>query len=502
MSQKSTKAQEGATTSISFRFDGGLNYSESPSNIADNELCRAYNIIYNASTGTPETRPGTTCVTAAALAHPIQKIFNYEKSAASKWLVCASYGKLYYLDVDAWVEIGNLTDTTTIPAFLTFNTYLLIADGGTNLKKWDGSTLTSLSDGLTATAIAEIGGRVVINSKVDPDLVTFSGMENETMWDTADLTNPAIGLRAGFGDNMMVNAFGVFGTDLIVSKRGDSEKRMYRISTAGVPTEWTVSKLSSNNCAQNAHSIVGAFNNIFFVDTNGFKSIKGVTEYGDLQVESTGDRVNVAFKDTACREMTYIPMFSAIWYFAGDKIYAYHRINDRPAFTELNFVQGQINSMIQIADKIYLAGENGYLYLMDGVSETDEAAPGVFSGYQTLMMSKRLAFPAGAIIKRTTVAFKAVALVGGTSTLIKSVSSEGTRIVLKNVTALVAAEELYDATEDLAVAVTPLANFAGTAWSEVSTNRVRGTTLQFQIDSANGRFGVENLTAELALVGG
>ena len=503
MSQKSTKAQDGATTAISFRFDGGLNYAQSPSQIADNELTRAYNIIYNASTGTPETRPGTVCVTAAALPAPIRKIYYYEKDATYKWLLAVSGTKLYYLNVNAWVEIGTdiIASATVTPAFITYNTYLLIADGSTNLRKWDGTTLTSLTDGLNATAMTEIGARVVINSSVDPDLVTFSGIENETMWDTADLTNPAIGLRAGFGDNMAVNCFGTFGTDLIVSKRGDAEKRIYRINTADVPTNWNVSKLSANNCAQNAHCMIGAFNNVFFVDTNGFKSIKGVTEYGDLQIEGTGDKVNTAFKDRTCLEMTYIPMFSAIWYFAGDRIYAYHSIAGKAAFTELNFAQGAINSLIQAGDVLYLAGANGYLYKMDGTAETDEVTPSVFSGYQTLLVTKRYNYPQGGIVKRTAVEFKPTAITGNTPAYIKAIDAEGAKTLLRTVNVLVETQELYDATQDLDIALTSLGAIAGTAWVETSTNRVRGNSLQFQIDSASGRFGIEGLQAEIALVG-
>lgn len=503
MGMKSSKAQQGAVSPIQIKFDGGLNYSQSPSQIADNELTRALNLVYNSQTGTPETRSGTSCVTATPLASPILKIYYYEKSATEKWLVCASGGKLYYLDVGAWVEIGSLNDSTTVPTFLTFNTYLLIADGGTNLKKWNGSVLSSLSDGLSATAIAEIGARVVINSKSDPDLVTFSGVEDETMWDTADLTNPAIGIRAGFGDNMLVNGFAQFGTDLIVSKRGDSEKRLYRISVADPsPVNWNVSLLTGNNCSQNPHTIVSAFNNIFMVDTNGFKSVKGVTEYGDLQVDTTGSKINVAIDSAACSELVYLPSFSAMWFIVGEKIYTATNMNGGIKFTDMMFMQGTITSILEANDRVYLSGVNGYLYLMEPYSDKDEVAPNDLRDYLTVLTTKRFSFFGGGLLRMTSVEFKALEVTGTDNAYIRANTTELNGTLLKTVRIKAAIEELYDANYDLADANAALGDMSGLAWIESTTNRVRGTSIQWQVDSTAGRFGVEGLLAEVALVQG
>ena len=501
MGMKSSKTQQGATTSIQVRFDGGLNYSQSPTHIADNELTRALNVVYDSQTGVPITRPGTSCVTATALANPILAIYNYEKSLTEEWLVCASGGKLYYLDDDAWVEIGSLNDSTTVPSFLTFNTSLLVADGGTNLKKWDGATLTSLSDGFSSTAISEIGGRVVINSKSDLDLVIFSGVEDETMWDTADLTNPAIGIRVGFGDNMAVNGFAVFGTDLIVSKSGNSEKRVYRISTAGAPAEWTVSVVSGAVCAQNPRSIISAFNDIYLVDKNGFKSIKGVTEYGDLQVDLIGSKINTQFNGVTCDGLAFIPAYTAMWFMLSDRIYAYHKMRDTFAFTDLQFQQGRITSVVQAGDTIYLSGYNGYLYKMDA-TETDEVSPSVYQSYNTLIETKRFSFFGGGILRRTSVELKALETALGSIANLRANTTEREGTLLKAINIISSSTFLYDATSELSIATTELADMSGSSWIEISTNRVRGSSIQWQIDSTAGRFGVEGLTAEIALVAG
>lgn len=507
MAQMSTKSQDGVTSSLKLTFDGGINYSESPSQIGDNELTRALNIIYNSQTGTPEVRPGTICVTATPLASPIIKLYAYEQSPTIKYTICASGGKLYRLSTGTWIEIGTLNDNTTVPSFLTYNTILLIADGGVNLKKWNGTTLTSLSDGLSATAIAEIAGRVVINSVGEPDLITFSGAEDETQWDTAAVTNPALGIRCGFGDNMNVNGFAVFGTDVIVSKRGDSEKRFYRVGTSDpIPTNWTVSLITENNCAQNAHTMSSAFNNIFFVDLNGFKSIQGVTAYGDLQIDLIGAKVNTQFQQAQCYELTYLAKFTALWYCLADRIYAYHRVYDadgqmRHAFTDMQYSQGSIRTVMQLGDDVYLAGTSGYLYRIDNTSKTDEISPDVFSDYPSVLTSKRFSFTGGIILKRTLVEFKALEISGTSAANIKCNTVEHSSILLKTVSVKTPSPEINDATMEIYVATDIIGDTSGETWVEKTTNRARGKTLQFQIDSVAGRYGIESLQAEISQVG-
>lgn len=507
MGMKSSKAQQGAVTPIKVRFDGGLNYSEAASQIQDNELARALNVVYNSQTGVPETRQGTRCVTASPLANPLLKLYYYEKSSSSKWLIGVSGGYLRYLDVDTWTSIGALNDSTTVPSLSTFNTNLLVADGGTNIKKWNGTAFSALSDGFGATAISEIGGRVVINSTSEPDLVVFSGVEDETMWNTADATNPAIGIRVGFGDNMAVNGFAVFGTDLIVSKCGASEKRFYRISTAGTPAEWSVSLITGNNCCQNPHAIVSAFNNIYFMDDNGFKSIMGVTEYGDLQVDITGVKINNALTNGVCRELRFIPAFTAMWFCFYDRVYACHKFisaqgQSQILFTDMMFQQGNINSVLQADDTVYLAGDNGYLYRIDSEADTDEVTPGVFESYPTVVVTKRFNFFGGGILRKTDVEFKALELTTTSYAYLRANTTEKTGTLINTINVKSAVQEIYYATGDLATATQTLGDMANTAWVDTSRSRVRGTSIQWQIDAESGRFGLEGLTAEIALVAG
>ena len=171
MAKRSTKHQ--SVTPISMVLNGGLNYSSTPNTIADNELTRANNFIYDPATDMLVTRPGTVYQTTTSCdgTHPIIALYYYEQSSTKSYLIGVCYGNVYYYSSDpavaldgyilseagemitteageglaseaaslgvtpnSWTKIGSLTDTTTVPSFLTFNTKRLIADGGSAIR--------------------------------------------------------------------------------------------------------------------------------------------------------------------------------------------------------------------------------------------------------------------------------------------------------------------------------------------------------------------------------
>lgn len=514
MGQKAYKHQQGSIQFHDIRLNGGLNYSEAPGNIQDNELTHALNYIYDPQTGTPEIRPATLCQTAAVCdsTNGILNIYYYEKSSTTAYLVGVCNGNLYYLSgtgLTAWTKIGALNDKTTVPMFATFHGKLLVADGGTNIKTWDGTTYSALADGLGATAITVIKGRVVVNSTSSgsADLVTMSGAEDETMWNTADPTNPAIALRAGYGDNMVVTGFAVFGDDLFVFKKGTSEKSVYKINTGdATAANWYCAMLTQNNGAQSGRAIVSAFNDVFFMDTYAFKSLRGVTEYGDLQVEQIGAKINNAFTaGSTCKMLAYIPYYNAIWFIVGDITYTCTQLINAGqksyVFTELSFKQGTINAVCQAGSTIYLAGNNGYLYTLDltGTYATDETAPDTTSAYTSNLVTKQFSYFGGFILRKTSLYLDPI--VSGTAYLY-AVTDLSENILLKTVTLQSSGQLLYDATGYLCDATEYLHDMGLAAWYEYTRNRVRGGTLQFKITATSGRVGIEGLKAEIALVEG
>lgn len=509
--------------SVTISPDGGINYQMSSKNIGDNELQIARNIIYDAQTGKPMSRPGTRCLTSPALSSPILRMVYYEKSTTEAWLVCASGGKLYYLILDligylttedgdhivtedgytistgsAWTEIGSLTNSSNVPSFLVFNNKLLIADGGQHIRTWDGTTYATLDDGLYATALCTIKGRVVANSS-DKDLVTLTGPEDETAWNTS--TEGAVGLRAGFGDELAVNGFAVFGDDLVISKKGTVRKTFYRLNVSdATTTNWYVQQLSENNCAQNHHSIISAFNNVFFVDTNGFKSLRGITEYGDITVDVTGAKINLIFSQApTCNDLAYIPAYNAIWFCLGDRVWACHRISDpngsvKYSFTDMTFQMGIIQSIIQIGSSIYLGGYNGYLYKMDDDYATDQTAPATTTAFMSLIKTKSFSVIGDLILRRMKVDM--VPQVAGTGGILANETT------LKTFSTSAAGNMLHDATGYLAAETSYLYAGIATPWSENVRSRYRDDEIAFAVSLTSGRIMIENIAVEMAMVEG
>jgi hypothetical protein len=506
MAKKSSKHED--VQPVKMILDGGLNYSSTPANLADNELRRAHNFIYDPSTNFLVTRPGTTCKTLLKCdsTTPITNIYYYEKSSTVAYLVASCNGELYYLSgagLDAWTSIGLLHDATTIPSFITFNAKLIIADGGSTLRSWDGTTYATIATSPDADALATIGNRIVANSVSEPDSVYLSKTKDETDW---NVSGSAVGIKAGYGDNMSVKAFGVFNNDLMIFKKGESSKYVYRLNVEdATPANWQVALQSPNNTAQNAQATAEAWNNIFFVDSNGFKSIKGVDVYGDLQVDPMGKKINSIFTaGNNCDFMTYIPLYNTVWFGMGDRVFCYtERQNEEgqtePAFTELAFQQGRIRAVCQAGDTVYLAGHNGYLYKLTEIGSTDETAPTVTSSYVSALRTKTLVFGGDGILKKLQWYLRPKA--EGTAKLYVY-KDEESEVKVKDITLTQAGDYLFDATGDLNDATGYLYDDGYYAWTETSRARLRNTQMAFEIYVTSGRVGVEWVRADIAMVEG
>lgn len=507
--RRSSKQQ--TVQQVSLQLSGGVNWAQSPANIADNELTRAQNFIYDPETDYLVSRPGTTCQTAAVCdgANAILRGYYYEKSSSVAYHVAACNGNLYYLSgagLDAWTAIGALTDATTTPAFLTFNNKLLIADGGTAIRTWDGSTYATLAGSPAASVLSMIRNRVVCNAVDEPDSVYLSGPNDETDW-TTTAPGAAIGLKAGFGDMLQVNAFSVFGDDLIVSKKGDREKRLYRVNVAdATPTNWYVSDLSQNNAAVNAHVMLGAWNNVYFLDSNGFKSIRGTADYGDLQADAIGRKINTLFTPTTVFGfLTYVPSLNVIWFGISDRVICYTERNDPttgsrvPAFTNLTFGWGRCTSVYEAGDDVYMTGVDGYLHKLDDSVSTDETAPGVTVAIPFAVRTKTNAFFVDGVVRKMQWYLKPKN--AGTA-VIYVVDADGDKHTLTSFDLPAEGEYLYDATGYLDDATGYLYDTGTLAWVETTRNRFRADSMAFELELTSGRCGVEWVKAEIALLEG
>lgn len=434
----------------------------------------------------------------------IRALHYYEKSAADAWLCAASGSTLYALSsTNSWDTIGALSDSSTVPSMLTFNNKLLIADGNADIRTWDGTTYTTIATSPKASALGEIGNRVVANATDEPDSVYMSGPEDETIWNT---TTTAIGLKAGYGDMLEVNGFGVYGTNLIVSKKGNFKKRLYRVDTSdATPANWTISQLSENNAAQNPQSLCGAYNNVFFADGDGFKSVAGIERYGDLAVDPIGNRINSIFANLTSYGTIYIPKYNCIFILLGSRVFTYTERLGNPRFTDLLFKQGSILSMAQAGNTVYLGGNNGFLYKFDDSASTDETSPGVEEQFVSTLRSKTFASFSDIIVRRVQTFINPLIAGAGTVSIVTSDQTEiPIQVIDIPVTTLTltGGEYLYDATTYLDDLTGYLYDLGAMPYVVNSRGRARAVGFSIQVYISSGRCGLDRVQAEVAMLEG
>ena len=490
-----------SVTQLNVSFTGGLNVASSEWSIADTDAQRILNFIFDPDSKVPEVRPGTTCQTAAAAGASIRALYLYEKSLTVKYLIGVYGAKIYYLSgtsLDAWTEIGAIASATVVPTFLTVNTKLLIADGGTGIKTWDGTTYGSIASSPNASTMVMIRNRIACNHVGEPDSVYLSAPNDETGWDT---TSTAIGLKAGYGDNLAVNCLIPFGNDLIISKKGNATQKTYRLNTGSAEETadyWYVAEIPGNICAQNEQSMEVAYNNLFMFTSYGIKSLKGVTEYGDIQSDQIGRKVNPRFADGGtCHFMKYIPSYNSIWISVGSKFFTARLLDGDTELscTELYFEQGQIDSICIDGSTIYLGGNNGYLYKIDDNESTDETAPDVTENYSAIIRGKRFNLGANSITLRKTT-MRLTPISAGTVTLCVY-KDDGTPVTLNPATLAGVGSYLYDETGYLNDATDFVANTGAEPTLHVSHRKMKSASVEFELQASGCRFGIDAILADI-----
>jgi len=389
-----SRARRKGEVSISdFAPVAGVNIGDSPINLTDQELSRSMNGYYPRQSRLWTVRPPMSAVTSVAnsLNDPILKATSYY-NGTTQYVVCASGGNLYQMTkaifegaTPTWTIIGALTDSTTKPSMLTFNSQLLIADGGSDIRYWDGSTYGVLTNSPSGTtALLEARNRVVANSSF-ADSVYFSTAEFTGI--DFDQGSGSIILKAGFGDGLSVNALSIApgGNAVVVSKanndQGEYQLRLIDV-TDNTAANWSVSDPFVNKeAAQNAHGILNTSNSVFFFDETGIKRVEPTDQYGDLQSSPIfGDRINKQFSlfDAKVQEITYLPSLTAFIVLIKNHAqqYLYFPRNNAWCFWRLGEVI--IDSITTVDEVIYLFGNNGITWKLDASKNvaSDEVVPG------------------------------------------------------------------------------------------------------------------------------
>lgn len=504
------RSSKNTLSAVRLQPTGGLNRSVHPSAIGVNELTRARNVVYDPVTGSLTTRGGLECVSTAALDGPVECIQPFIRSDSESYLMGVSDGTLYHFDFDttSWAQVAPLSGAAAVPGLRTFNTELIIADGGTGLSKWDGSTVSAIADSPRGTFLAEIGNRLVSNDVEDRDAVLFSGVEDATDWDSG--TGGAVKIRAGYGDGYEVNGFAVLHSALIVSKVAKDQdgnvvgKKIYKVETSGGSITQAY-PVSQENAAVGPRAIGTIGQDVLFIDQGGVKRLGPTQAYGDIETDvALGRKIEVDIRGLQLTPETCVQKLSsqaALWLFLRhddrDTVYALSSLGH--GFTELAF-HTPIYAAVEYGGWVYLAGESGHLYRLinQGV---DEISPGVSEPFVGVARFKALTSGGQMLLKRTELVISGL---DNGRYAVEAYGESGSKVTLGGgpVYSGSSAKELYDATEDLADADYPLFD-GGEVGRTVLYGRFRDSSIMLQVRTFDGaRISLVEVSPFIASVGG
>jgi hypothetical protein len=495
-------------SAINLGVAGGLNYAVDPAQIKDDELTAAYNVIFSPSSGVLKTRDGIAPV-GDTLSTGIDIVYPFTRKTGESWLVCVSNKTLYSMDPTAeapeWTSVVALSSNA--PSMIGFNGNLLIADGdAAGIMAWDGTTAARVAGSPQCDAIFEHGNRVVCNSLTDGDLdgVYFSAAEDHTKWTTED---GAVIVRAGYGDGMRVNGFAAISDTLVVSKCAyvdgvATRKKLWGIQTASTAANWYAKDVSSNNAALGPHCIVGAHQDVLYIDAEGFEALTPTQQYGDIANNPTiGGRINRVLKnlltDADSARLCLLPNQSALYLFlpGKKKVFVYSMLTR--AFTLLEFAQN-MNHAADYGGTTYFAGADGQLYCYDPVSTVDTIGE-VESEVVSVIRWKRIEAPARSVLYKTFL--RIVSETDGTMLLEAYPDGDSKRLLqsFPVYASSISDMDLYEATGDLADASDEL--YSAPNKRLVSRSRVSFFGLMLQVRARHGaRLEVSGISCNINVV--
>lgn len=458
---RSANKRGGRVLQTLLKPEAGIDYSRSAIDTPGNALRLSINGHYMPGSALWRTRPPVECVLEETdvFADPVRLIRPFF-DGTNVYMMAVSGTNIFHCEQSVleasgatFTQIGTdeISSATVKPGTLSYNQKFYIADGDTALKLWSGggSSITTILNGPTKpTCLVEARNRLFINSTDEPDAVYITAAE----WTTNDFTASGAGiiLRGGYGDGLDVTSMsiGPGGNDVIVSKsKADLGAKLFRrINVQDVdPTNWSVSDAFGVGYAAqaNPYSMLPVYNDVVFFSDNGLYGLAGVQEYGDINVNQWGDKINSLIRVVGaieCQEIVYSPIFGAVFILLKNrtKIYVYTPWNG--AFVEWEIGGGEIiNSICTIGNYIYLASEDGRIYKMapDFIGSTrsasDEVSKDSFTEYTSQLRGKKLYFGGydGAIFRA---ALSYTPITGGMATLQAVLDDEATTVKLRDIT--------------------------------------------------------------------
>ena len=479
---------------------GGLRLDVPPQSIATEELTVAHNMMYMPGHNTLSTRPAFRSLANTPLNAELKNMIAFE----GELYISTSIYRIYRFNLSSqgYTFVSN-TNSGSAVAFLVFNNKLLWVDGS-GIYSWDGSTKATLTTAIKPTAISEILSRVVVNDTLDPDAVYFSGPEDETDWDTS--AGAAVGIRAGYGDGMAVNALAVLGQDVLVSKVGLGKRFIYRCNTAGVmPEQWQTMKLVSDTAAIGPLLFAPTPNDVLYINEDyQLRALSGITQYGDIRSANAGEKINPALSQLkldgkAPSLMRYLPSLDAMAGIFSGTVGLYYP--EKMRFTMIDLLESgsKILCCCDMNNEPFWGSDTGQIYQFSESQGDDSTSFNSAVPIGGKMRTKLYHIQGDVIIRRVDLGITSLAKGHGIFEIVRPSQPD---IILFEFDLEKEADLLYSANGLLNDANDFL--YEGGAKSEIimRKNRARVQDFYFQVRTISGRMAINSIDVTMAIVNG
>ena len=364
------------------RFSGGLDLSLPEESISTECLSRADNVEYSTN-GVLQKCDGIRAVFDSGtvdIAFPFNNktVFN-------------SGNKLYYVDLTVASPTATLIGTLTgaglnKQSFAYRDTDLLLASGGHLQKLSTAWALTTDSSSPYCDRVFIDNGRIMASltadaGGTDSDYLYWASASNDTTWDLtpqpendwtgvdpASYYTTALFLEIGYRDGLDIIDIQQLANDYIITKSNGIYSRQYRFS--GTFPDWKVTQLSPSIPVVEA---VGTINDIIFVGSRGVYSFANVMQYGDVQKDETGRKVNATLSQdvTTAAQIWHIPIRKQIYVKPSNTsvLWIYH-------YNQRNVVTGEVGAWTKRflpypTTHIWQDGNNVYMAMGSKICKID-----------------------------------------------------------------------------------------------------------------------------------
>lgn len=372
--------KHGVTKTNLYPLNGGINVSQAPEQIADNEMQECQNFVYDKDSQRLVGRGGLKAISTFDL--PIRGMY-YDVDTNLTFVFLTNrdcYSVLLEDNENQRTYLDKVTGDE-IPKCCKFQDMLFVASGE-HLQYYDFSTsapyLQSITDSPTCDNLFYRWGRLMV-TQAGTDRITYSSIgdaSSDAAW--AENMNDASSskwLDIGEKDGGDIQEIVPLATDIMIFKSngkvyqftGDSDIDTWAVYNIANFTDLT-KDFTSGMCATN----IG--NEVVFLSLRGLKTLTAVQDYGNIATSDIGAKFNKLLTDNLYEPKIYHLRRQRMLIIqpGADKTYFVCYNYGMDAATTLKFAF-DVDYILETKDDIFVAaGNTVYLWTIEATTDDNE----------------------------------------------------------------------------------------------------------------------------------